>query len=199
MQGRDIVGILLAAGRGTRFDANGRRNKLLARIDNTPVVALAARSLRAALGRVIAVVRVDDSDTAAILADEGCTVLPIDSSDAGMSVSLRCALEHTKNADGWVVALGDMPYVRPGTSRALAQALATGADIAAPYFQGRRGNPVAFGRDHFAALMQLQGDQGARALLAAHPLARVDVDDPGIHLDIDTDADLARPANENQR
>jgi molybdenum cofactor cytidylyltransferase len=55
---------------------------------------------------------------------------------------------------------------------------------------GRRGNPVGFGRVHLAALLALEGDQGARRLLQTCPVTEVPVEDPGIFRDIDTPADL---------
>jgi molybdenum cofactor cytidylyltransferase len=56
--------------------------------------------------------------------------------------------------------------------------------------EGRRGNPVGFGRVHLAALLALRGDQGARRLLQTCPITEVPVADPGIFHDIDTPADL---------
>lgn len=184
------VGILLAAGSGTRFDPAGHRNKLLADCGTGAVVAEAARRLLVALPEVVAVVRASDHETAHVLNAAGCRVSFLDTAERGMSVSLRHGLTCAADAQGWVIALGDMPRIRPATIRLLVDALAAGADIAAPFHEGRRGNPVAFSRTHLGALMRLSGDRGARALLAAYPVTEVPVDDPGIFLDIDTAADL---------
>ena len=83
-----------------------------------------------------------------------------------------------------------MPHVAPATLRLLADALASGAGIAAPLMDGRRGNPVGFGRVHLDGLLALRGDQGARRLLQTFPVTEVPVADPGIFRDIDTPADL---------
>jgi molybdenum cofactor cytidylyltransferase len=108
-----------------------------------------------------------------------------------MASSLVHAVRHSlPAADAWDVALGDMPFVRPATIRALTDALGAGANIAAPSSQGRRGNPVAFAKAHLADLLALEGDQGARRILAAQPVVQVEVADPGIFSDIDTPADL---------
>jgi molybdenum cofactor cytidylyltransferase len=93
-------------------------------------------------------------------------------------------------AEGWLVALGDMPHVQPATIAALCDALAAGAAIAAPVYRGRRGNPVGFGREHLEALLALEGDQGARAILASQPVTLVEVADAGIFGDVDTPSDL---------
>jgi molybdenum cofactor cytidylyltransferase len=186
------VGILLAAGRGRRFDPTGERNKLLQQLPGGElVVAASARRLLAVLPTVIAVVPLDDGGVGAALRALGCDVTVCPGADSGMAASLVHGLRHSlPQADGWVVALGDMPYVEPRTIRALCDALDAGAGIAAPVLQGRRGNPVAFGPRHLQALLALQGDQGARGILKSNPVTEVPVDDPGIFRDIDTSADL---------
>jgi molybdenum cofactor cytidylyltransferase len=107
-----------------------------------------------------------------------------------MGASRAHALRHALPADGWLVALGDMPFVQDATLAALRDAVLGGTGIAVPVFGGRRGNPVAFGAVYLDALLALGGDQGARRLLASHPVAEVEVDDPGILRDIDTPSDL---------
>jgi molybdenum cofactor cytidylyltransferase len=186
------VGILLAAGRGRRFDPSGKRNKLLARLPGGElVVAASARNLLAVLARVVAVVPPSDGGVADVLRALGCEVSVCAQADSGMAASLVHAIRHSLPAgQGWLVALGDMPFVLPSTIQALSDALARGAGIAAPVMQGRRGNPVAFGAAYLSELLALQGDQGARALLKAHPVTEVEVADPGIFHDIDTPTDL---------
>lgn len=186
----EIVGILLAAGRGRRFDPAGSRNKLLQPLDGAPVVAASARHLLAALPRVIAVVRPDDEPTAALLAQLGCEVTRCADADTGMAASLVHGLRQASQAGGWVVALGDMPHVQPSTITALRQAVEQGAAIAVPVYQEKRGNPVAFGRRHLPELLALAGDRGARGIVNNHPVNDVAVDDAGILLDIDTPSDL---------
>ncbi len=188
--GRHIVGILLAAGRGRRFDPAGVQNKLLQPLDGLPVVVASARHLLAALPQVVAVVRHDDDTTAGLLAALGCDVTRCVDADTGMAASLVHGLRHAGEADGWVVALGDMPRVLPSTIAALRQAVEQGAAIAVPVYQGKRGNPVAFGRRHLPELLALEGDRGARGIVNNNPVNDVAVDDPGILLDIDTPSDL---------
>ncbi|WP_295992871.1 nucleotidyltransferase family protein [Rugamonas sp.] len=193
-----IVGILLAAGRGKRFDPSGVRNKLLQTLDGgaagehagDAVVVASARKLLAVLPRVIAVVRPDDGQVAAKLGALGCEVRVCVDADTGMAASLTHAIEHAKGAEGWLVALGDMPFIQTNTIRLLARAIDDGARIAAPLHQGRRGNPVAFSHFHLPLLLALDGDQGARAILKSHAVQDVVVDDPGVLRDIDTPADL---------
>jgi molybdenum cofactor cytidylyltransferase len=188
----NVVGILLAAGRGRRFDPLGTRNKLLQPLSSgDPVVVASAHNLLSVLPRVIAVVPPQDGGVADALRAAGCEVTLCEEADSGMAASLVQGIAHSlPQADAWLVALGDMPYVAPSTLRALLDALAGGADIAAPVFEGRRGNPVAFGAVHLPALLALQGEHGARALLKTAAVTQVAVDDPGILRDIDTPGDL---------
>ncbi|WBS03729.1 nucleotidyltransferase family protein [Pseudoduganella sp. SL102] len=189
-----LAGILLAAGRGRRFDPLGQRNKLLQPIGGVPVVVHSARHLLAVLPRVVAVVREGDEATAAQLAALGCEVTACAEADSGMAASLVHGLRHALDASGWVVALGDMPRVRPATIAALAGAVAQGADIAVPVYRTasgtERGNPVAFSRRHLPQLLALSGDRGARGIVRDNIVNEVAVDDPGILLDIDTPPDL---------
>jgi len=186
-----ITGILLAAGRGSRFDPAGARNKLLQVLPGgEPVAATSARALLAAVPHVVAVVRPGDGATAGLLASLGCKVVECEAAASGMAASLVCGVRSAPDAQGWLVALADMPFVRSATMAALAGAVAQGAAIAAPMHGGRRGNPVAFGRAHLAGLLALEGDQGARDILKNNPVNEVAVDDPGILQDIDTPSDI---------
>ena len=194
-----LTGILLAAGRGRRFDPDGARNKLLQRLPGGElVVAASARTLLAVFPRVVAVVPPADGGVGDVLRRLGCEVTVCPDADGGMGLSLAHAIRHCLHAQlhdqssgqGWLVALGDMPFVAPSTLHALDAAVEEGAAIAAPLFEGRRGNPVAFGAQHRDALLALDGDQGARRLLASSPVATIDVLDPGVLRDIDSPSDL---------
>ena len=186
------VGILLAAGRGRRFDPSGVQDKLLQRLSSGELVAVAsARHLLAVLPRVIAVVPPADRGVAAALRALGCEVTVCADADTGMGASLAHAIAaSTPDAQAWVIALGDMPFVDTATVRALCDALAGGAQIAVPRFEGRRGNPVGFSDVHLPALLALTGDEGARRIVRGSPVVEVDVADAGIVRDIDTPADL---------
>jgi molybdenum cofactor cytidylyltransferase len=116
-----------------------------------------------------------------------------------MAASLVHALQATQDADGWLIALADMPFVAPDTMETLAHAIGHGADIAAPVYRGQRGNPVAFSREHLPRLLRLEGDRGARGLLQEFPVREVRVDDPGILRDIDTPEDLLTAENAQNR
>lgn len=197
----DLVGLLLAAGSGRRFDPSGQRLKLLERAPigphaGQPLAVAAARNLRAALSEVVAVVRAVDSDAQrtlhALLAAEGCRLVVCAGADQGMGASLACGVQASADAAGWVVALADMPAIEPGSVRAVAQALRDGYATVAPFLGARRGHPVGFARALYAELAALDGDEGARSVLAAHPPYPVAVADRGVVLDLDTPESFAR-------
>ncbi|WP_137172096.1 NTP transferase domain-containing protein [Massilia sp. HP4] len=190
-----LTGILLAAGRGRRFDPAGQHNKLLQRLPGGElVVAASAGKLLAVFARVVAVVPPEDGGVGEVLRRLGCEVTVCLEADSGMGLSLAHAIRHSLGGQppghGWLVALGDMPFVDPSTLHALAGAIDDGAAIGAPTFDGRRGNPVAFGAQHRDDLLALDGDQGARRLLASSPVTTIAVNDPGILRDIDSPSDL---------
>jgi molybdenum cofactor cytidylyltransferase len=200
-----IVGILLAAGRGTRFGGD----KLLAPLREsslglpagTAMGVAAAIHVAAALPDSIAVVRPGDARVADGMRATGLRIVECANAGDGMGASLACGVISTCDADGWIVALADMPWIAPATIRAVAGALARGADIVAPVYRGTRGHPVGFSRRYFAALCALTGDAGARSVLLAHPdeLTLLDVDDAGVLADVDSASDLRMGVNGDKR
>ncbi len=203
-----ICAILLAAGHGTRFGAN----KLLQTdATGTALASLSARALQG-LSCKVAVVAEHAPGLCALYQVAGFQVVQVPSTpqnpdasedSGGLSRSLRCGLAACEQAHGWIIALADMPGVSPHTVAQIKVALEAGASVVACRYRGQRGNPVGFSRSFGPALMRLKGDQGARALLqqCADSIHWLDVNDPGILLDVDTPADwqswLARPTGLN--
>lgn len=187
------MAILLAAGAGSRFGGG----KLLHPLeDGVAIAAHAARNLLAAGLDVTAVLRPGDFPLRELLEEEGCRVSICADAAQGMGVSLAHGVRQSADAAGWIVALADMPRIKPETIARVAQVLMAGADIVAPSYQGDRGHPVAFGRRFRDELQLLSGDSGARAIVQRNQalVKLVEVDDPGILLDIDRRTDLGRVA-----
>jgi molybdenum cofactor cytidylyltransferase len=185
-----LAGILLAGGASRRFGAD----KLLHPLpDGTPIAVASLRNLRAALPRVVAVIRPGADSLAQLLREGGAEVTVCDRADDGMGMTLAHAVGAARDASGWVVALADMPFIRPDTIRRIGARLEGGAALVAPRYAGERGHPVGFAGRFGPALVALTGDAGARDLLRAEAgaLALLDLDDPGVVRDVDTPADLA--------
>ncbi|TAN52239.1 MAG: nucleotidyltransferase family protein [Betaproteobacteria bacterium] len=188
-----IVGLLLAAGSASRFGSD----KLLHRLPHgIPIAVQAARHLRQEIATMHAVVSARAGELAALLQAEGCQVSVCPRAEEGMGASLACAVRAAGAVDGYLIALADMPFVRPSSIAAVRDALLAGAALAAPYFHARRGHPVGIAGRFRAELEALGGDEGARRIVAAHEaeLVKVPVGDPGVIRDIDRPGDLAPPS-----
>jgi molybdenum cofactor cytidylyltransferase len=190
-----IRGVLLCAGAATRF---GSQKLLHPLADGRALAVHAAERLIAGVGNALAVVRPGEEALARALEGVGCEAIVAERAKEGMGVSLATAVAASAEANGWVVALGDMPRILPGTHRAVADALRRGARIAAPFLEasGARGHPVGFSAALRDPLLALTGDAGARGILAAHAqdIVKVPVNDAGILADIDRPGDLVQGA-----
>ena len=188
---KHIAGILLAAGKSTRFGAN----KLLHPLDSGEPMALqAARHLVTALPDSMAVIRAADTRLSSLLVQAGLHVVVNEQADAGMGSSLACAVAANRDADGWVIALADMPYIPPSVILAVKNKLVLGAGIALPLYRGQRGHPVGFARRFAAELQALQGDRGAKAIVDNHRacIEFIKCQEPGTVHDVDTPSCLRR-------
>jgi molybdenum cofactor cytidylyltransferase len=189
----NIVGLLLAAGSATRFGSD----KLAHRLPHgVPIAVQAARHLHAVVPGIYAVVKPGADELARLLAPH-CQTIVCENAAEGMGASLACAARAAGRADGYLVALADMPFVRTASIAAVRDALAAGAPLAAPYWRARRGHPVGISGIFFEQLVGLGGDEGAKGLLRENEkqLVKIPVGDPGILRDIDTPGDLAPPLN----
>lgn len=184
-----IIGILLAAGSGSRFGGGKLLHPLA---DGTPIGVASLRNLKQALPEVIAVVRAGDDALRARLEAEGVAVHACADAQFGMSRSFVCGVAATAGADGWVIALGDMPFLQPETISTVARRVQETGGIAIPAWRGTRGHPIGFGKRYREELLDVQGDEGARAVVKRHAedVEIVECDDPGILRDIDSRADL---------
>lgn len=181
---KQIVGILLAAGSSRRFGADKRLQPL---VDGTPMVLVSARRLAEICRRTIVVIRPDDAALAKLLAAERIETVVCEQAAQGMGHSLSRGVAASAEADGWLVALADMPYIEPASYHTVWRALQNGARLARPAYQGKNGHPVGFSACHLPELLALTGDQGGKTILDAHrdDLCRCPVEDSGILKDID--------------
>ena len=108
----------------------------------------------------------------------------------GTGYAIASGVCASSDATGWLVLPGDMPLVQPQTLLAVAQALEQ-HPVAYAQYRGRRGHPVAFAAELYSELATLSGNEGARRLTARYPAWGVEVDDPGVLVDIDTLDDVS--------
>ena len=109
----------------------------------------------------------------------------------GMGSSLRLAMETLLGANvvprRLLLLTCDQPLIDASHLRSLLQA-PTASGITTAFYNGRPGVPAVFDRQHFPALAQAHGDQGARALLRSGTVTKIDM--PEAALDVDTPEDL---------
>lgn len=116
----------------------------------------------------------------------------------GQASSVKTAVRYAESAgyDAVLLMVADQPHIDASHLNALLSEYDRGtcfAYLAAT--ENRNGNPCLFDRRAFAALLELEGDEGARALFRAHrdiPARYVHFDDPRIFDDVDTPRDLVR-------
>jgi len=187
-----VMGVLLAAGQGSRFGGGKLLHPCGPAGEALSVVAW--RHLREVVPDTVVVIRDDDLPVRALFEEVGASIALCSDAREGMGRSIACGIHATPDADGWIVALGDMPLLAPATVRSVLARLHAGASIVVPTCGGRRGHPVGFGAKHRSSLQKLAGDEGARRILSEHrdDVVEVPVDDAGIHADVDTREDAER-------
>jgi molybdenum cofactor cytidylyltransferase len=174
--GRKVAAIVLAAGRSTRM---GGPNKLIAEISGRALVRIATDAALASRARPVIVVTGHQRERVAA-ALVGLDVVQVHNPDyaAGLSTSLKAGIAAVPgDADGAIVTLGDMPQVDAALIDRLLAAFdpEKGALVVVPTIDGKRGNPAVWSRRFFPELAAIEGDIGARHLIASYPEAVIEV------------------------
>ena len=185
--------VVLAAGRGSRFA--GQSHKLVQKLGATTVLGQTiGHAIQSRLPVVVVTTQPLAAEATRWVARRDVVVLPevgsADSGPLGMGFSIAAGVAARSDGGGWLVLPGDMPLVRPASLVRVAQGLAQHAVVFAQH-RGRRGHPVGFAAELFSELVRLTGDEGARRLMARYPSQGIELDDPGVLVDVDTQSDLA--------
>jgi molybdenum cofactor cytidylyltransferase len=191
-----VSAVILAAGASTRM---GQAKQLLP-LGGTTVLSQTIDNVRSA--GLVEIVLVLGASAEVIRRQlpqsllEGLKVVVNQAYRQGMASSLREGLSALDpQTGGALIILGDQPFVRPQTlHQIMAGYHRSGAQIVIPSYQGKRGNPVLLSRSVFPEVMALEGDTGCRAIFSNHlnAILKVEVEDPGILLDIDNQHDYDR-------
>ena len=188
-----VSAVVLAGGASKRM---GRTNKLLAEFDGEPMVYRAVETaIQSDAAEVIVVTGFEADLVREALSGFKVRFIHNPSYPEGLSTSLRAGIGAVSNKlAGAVVLLGDMPRLTAATVNALIERFNAANDetICQPTYEGRPGNPILWPREFFSDILDIWGDTGARQLLEryAAQVSKVEVDDPGIHFDIDKPDDL---------
>lgn len=184
--------IVVAAGKGSRFaDAD---HKLA---QNLGAHSVLGTTLRHAIAAELPVVVVTTEALAELarrtVAARDVVVVPEVGTPGfeglGMGYSIAMGVTARANAGGWLILPGDMPLVQPASIAAVARELVQHPVVCAQY-KGRRGHPVGFAAELYSELAMLTGDDGARRLVSRYPALGLELDDPGVLVDVDTQGDL---------
>ena len=187
-----IAAVVLAAGTSSRL---GTPKQLLP-YQGRPVLAVVVQNLlNSPLDCVLVVIGHRAEEVAPALNGLPVDVVVNGQYATGQASSIKAGLAALGGGvEAALFVLGDQPLVKPGTIKMLVEGYRTGGGIVAPFYKGRRGNPVLFDRLFFQEMASLEGDTGAREIIGRHPecFRRIDVPDPGVLLDIDTWEDYRR-------
>ncbi|NRF70892.1 nucleotidyltransferase family protein [Aquincola sp. S2] len=184
--------VVLAAGRGSRF--RGRDHKLVQSLGSQSVLGRTiAQAITSGLPVVVVTTAPLAGESSRWVARRDVIVLPevgAGPAGLGMGYSIAAGVAARPDAPGWLVLPGDMPMVTPASLQAVAAALDQHPVVFAQH-RGRRGHPVGFSAELFSDLVQLSGDEGARRVVARYPSIGLELEDPGVLIDVDTEDDLA--------
>lgn len=188
MRSRPAI-IVPAAGSGLRF-AEGRFNKLTQPFDGGTVLGTTLRqAVRSQLPVLVVTTAALAPLVGTLLARRDIVVLAEGEASRGLGYAIAAGVAERSGAPGWLVLPGDMPLVQPGTLLAVAGLLEQHAVVCAQH-RGRRGYPVGFAAELYSELVVLNNEDGARRIVARYPAHGLELDDPGVLLDIDTEDDL---------
>ena len=170
--------------------------KPLLRIGDETFLAHASAAMLAGVSRLVIVLGAHaDRIRAEVPTDTRIRIVENPRYARGQLSSLKIGLAAlSADASAAIVHLTDHPTVRPSTFRGIiSEYERTGKPIVIARYNGRRGHPVLFEGSLFGELLAAPEDQGARVVVNDDParVAYLEVDDPGVVLDLDTPADLA--------
>jgi molybdenum cofactor cytidylyltransferase len=186
-----VGAVLLAAGQARRMGPDGQ-HKLLAEFDGVPLVRRSAEILLSSqLQIVVAVTGHRHGEVEAALAGLNLVKAHNPQFASGMASSLVTgfSVPAISEKDGILVMLADMPGVTARHIDMLVSAFveAGGDAVVRAVANGKRGNPIILPKSAYGAVLRLEGDIGARAIIETSGLPVVDVDiGDAAHLDVDT-------------
>ena len=190
--------LILAAGKSRRF---GSQKLLYPLVKQEPMLITTVKNCLKVFEQVSVIIPTDDTELRSLLHQYPVNIVDNPDRDLGMSASIKHGLRDSDEVNAYIIMLADMPLVKTETLAQINQALfdnnhaiSAAQRIVVPFYNGTKGNPVAFGCAYKDELLSIEGDKGARELIKKYSqyILAIDSDDVGITLDIDDQAALSR-------
>ena len=184
-----ITGILLAAGRSSRFGSN----KLLARLpEGERIGIVAAGKLARVVDKLLIIINQKEDLTDKMFVERGYETIEAKNAFLGMGNSLKSGILRSRDSFGWIIGLADMPYMGNVVFDLVAKELCRGSKLVAPSYKGIRGHPVGFGSKLFRELASLKESEGAASVFRKYhsEVVQIATQDKGILQDVDYPTDI---------
>jgi molybdenum cofactor cytidylyltransferase len=188
-----IIGIILAAGESKRMGTP----KALLKIGDRPFINHIATQLEASQLDLIYAVLGDKAELIQSVLESNVIVLHNPNFKEGQISSLKTAIDKVQyeNCDGVIIALVDHPLISSAVvSKLIETFYQSKKRVIIPTHAGKRGHPVLYSREVFAEILEAPPDRNAKTIRLENleEALEVEVDDPGILVDIDTPQDYER-------
>ena len=196
-----VSATILAAGQSSRME---NRNKLLLPINEVPMISHVCNTvLTAGLDPVVVVTGCDNELVTQAIPTAINEIIYNSHWQSGMASSIYCGISTlSKNIDGNMIVLGDMPMISKYTLDFLIDEfiLHDGDHIIYPIYEKRQANPVIFPKKYFQEILASTGDRGCKKVLMQYPddAVGVSIDSPEVVFDCDNEDDYFRLLEEKQ-
>ena len=187
------VAIVLAAGRSARM---GSPKQLLPAGDGVTIIESVVGQLGASrVEEIVVVLGFRAEETAGVLRETCARVVVNGAFELGMTCSICCGIRAARDADSYLICLGDQPVIPPAVVDAILEtAQSSGAGIVVPTYDGGGGHPVFIQGRYGDEVLQLGPDEGLNMFVRRHTqdTVRLEVDDKSVVEDMDTPSDYER-------
>ena len=193
-----ISAVILAAGESRRM---GKKNKLLLRIGSEAMLVKLVKAVCASdVAQILVVIGHEAEQIRLELNDFPLSFIHNYNFSKGITTSIKSGIkEVSKNSNGMLICLADMPYISTSEINKLIHAFVQNRIkgkklIVVPVFQGQRGNPVLFSSDFRNDILDYKEESGCKGVIInnSESVKEIEMDDDKMLLDVDNLDDYQR-------